>query len=220
MMKHKLSIKRTHYIGYALLLLQTFFVFVSFLLLLANRYEDQWKNYLNDQTKYSVYLNRIPNDKKTDVISYLKSEAENQKFLLLKKENINNSFSLGVAGDDADIDSNFIFDGQQVISKKDLNKLIYSNNAKATLGLGQGSINQLVPIYKFPFGKQVVIYKIDQFNELNKTINGKYQLVGLSSKGEYNSIVRNLAKLPHSMKKSLSILLLVKLKMIVYCIRF
>lgn len=194
-MKHNTTVKRTHLVGYALLLLQTILLITTSFSFLANRYENQWQDYLNNQTIYNIYLNRIPNNKKENVISFLETEAENQHFLLLKKENIDNNFALGIDGDLSKINASFIFDGRQVITKKDLSKLIYSNNENATLGLGKGSINQITSIYKFPLSNQVVIYKLNQFNKINKTINGKYQLVGLNSEKSYNSIIKKLSKI-------------------------
>lgn len=194
-MKKYINVKRTHLVGYALLLLQTILLIVTLISFLANRYESSWEDYLNDQTDYSLYLNRIPNSKKDDVISLLESEAENKHFLLLRKENINNTLAMGIDGNPSNINVDFRFDGQDVVSKKDVIKLLHSNNEKATLGLGEGSIYQLTPIYQFPFSDRIVIYKLKQFNKIDKTLNGKYQLVGLHSEKEYNSIIEKLSKI-------------------------
>ncbi|MBP2058344.1 hypothetical protein J2Z60_001523 [Lactobacillus colini] len=190
-----MTLKRTHLTGYVLIIIQTILIILTALTFLSDRYEAKWHDYLNDQTSYSIYLNNIPTDKKDEVIDYLTSEAEKDNFLLLKKDNIENSFSLGVAGNSSKIEDNFAFYGHSILQSNSLTKLLHSNNENATLGLGRGSIDQLTSIYKFPFSDQVVIYKLDKFNRLDKTISGKYQLVGLSSNRTYNSIIKHLAKI-------------------------
>ncbi|MBP2058810.1 hypothetical protein J2Z60_002001 [Lactobacillus colini] len=195
MMHTKLHLKRTHFIGYALILIQTILLLFVTTTFLAIRYENQWKDYLNNQTSYNIYLNNIQNDKRDEVISYLKSEADSKKFLLLRKQYLNNKFILGVYGDISSINTDFYYDHQQLISKNNLSQLLHSSNIHATLGLGNGSINQIAPIYKAPLGDQIVIFQLDEYNHLTKSIRGQYQLVGLSSDKEYNSLVNSIAKI-------------------------
>ncbi|MBD5429456.1 hypothetical protein [Lactobacillus sp.] len=189
------NLKHTHLIGYALIIIQTILIILSSLTFLADKYENQWQDYLNNQTSYNIYLNNISVNKKDEVIDYLTSEAEKNNFLLLRKDNIGDSFSLGVARDASKVEDYFEFYGRSILKSNSLTRLLHSNNENATLGLGRGSINQLAPIYKFPFSNQVIIYKLQKFNQLAKTISGQYQLVGLSSTNTYNSIISNLAKI-------------------------
>ena len=186
--------KRTHLIGYALIIIQTVLIILTSLTFLANKYENQWQDYLNNQTSYNIYLNNIPANKKDEVVDYLTSEAEKNNFLLLRKDNIGNSFAIGIAGDASKVEDSFLFYGHSILKSNSLSKLLHSNNENATLGLGRGSINQITTIYKFPLSDQVVIYKLQKFNQLDKTISGQYQLIGLSSAKIYNSMINNLVK--------------------------
>lgn len=79
--------KRTSLVGYALLILQTFLIFLWLLLGLRDQYISTWTNYLNDQSPYTLYLNNIPPTKKDEILAYLNQVSHQKNFLLVRKEN-------------------------------------------------------------------------------------------------------------------------------------
>lgn len=104
--------KRTSLVGYTLLILQTFLIFLWLLLGLRDQYISTWTNYLNDQSSYTLYLNNIPPTKKDEILAYLNQVSHQKNFLLVRKENNDDLFNIGVMGTPKTIDVQLSFGGQ------------------------------------------------------------------------------------------------------------
>ncbi len=191
---HKFS-KRTSLIGYALLSLQTLLIFFWMLLGLRNQYISTWNNYLDAQAPYTIYLNNIPPSQKDEILSYLYEASQQKKILLVRKE-INNDFiNIGIMGKTTTINFNLNFFNQNLITKSQLNKVLHSPNPNASLGQGNGSINQVAPISTFWFSPVVTVSKLENLIKHENTLRGSYQLVGVNDKQTYSNIISRLHKI-------------------------
>lgn len=193
-MKISVIDKRTRIPGYALLFLQTILLLVTLYFYMGEKYVDQWQDYLSDQTTYTVHLNNLPAGKKQEALGYLEDQASRKNFLLLRKER-DTGMLIGVAGDSSKLQADFSYYNVKLLSKADLNRLLTSQNSAATIGLATGSINQIKSLYQFAGSGRVVIAKMDYLVKQTKEVDGSYQLAGLSSERDYQTIIKGLSRI-------------------------
>ena len=187
--------KRTSLVGYALLILQTFLIFLWLLLGLRDQYISTWTNYLNDQSSYTLYLNNIPPTKKDEILAYLNQVSHQKNFLLVRKENNDDLFNIGVMGTPKTIDVQLSFGGQSLLDKSKINKVLQSSNPNASIGQANGTINQLAPISSFWFSPLITVSKLESLVKNEDTLRGSYQLVGVNDKQTYDNIINQLHKI-------------------------
>lgn len=187
--------KRTSLVGYALLILQTFLIFLWLLLGLRDQYTSTWTNYLNDQSPYTLYLNNIPPTKKDEILAYLNQVSHQKNFLLVRKENNDDLFNIGVMETPKTIDVQLSFGGQSLLDKSKINKVLQSSNPNASIGQANGTINQLAPISSFWFSPLITVSKLESLVKNEDTLRGSYQLVGVNDKQTYDNIINQLHKI-------------------------
>lgn len=190
-MKQAILNKRT-FGGYALLILQIFLIFFLSLINLSDQYYSTWNNYLNDQTSYTLYLNQVSSKQSDEVLSYLDQTAQEENFLILRKGSRDTTFNLGVAGSSQKVNGKLKFYNQTLNTDSNLNKLLHSSNPNATIGKGNGSINQIATTPGFWFAPNINIYKLSNLIKKEHTLNGSYKLVGLQDKDVYKAIINRL----------------------------
>lgn len=192
---------RTRIFGYALLILQSFLAILLIIQSIGLKYDDQWKNYLDNQTSHVIYLNNVQDKYKSDIEQYLSNIANTENLLLVKKvSNANETSStieIGVEGNPENKNLNFRFYNENILDTNDIKRLLDANNSNATIGVDKSSLNTVKTLPNIPFTSKIVIYKLKQLNQKEGSISGNYQLVGRLSQDRFRLIVNKLSHISH-----------------------
>lgn len=205
---HLIKKERIRWLGYALILLQSILLMIMAFWLLGNKYEHNADTYLSNQNTYTFYINNSSDKHANQLVNYLEDETISHHLLVLRKDHIltdnqNESLNMGVMGDLSHKHVDFNFLGTSILSRNSLQDLLTSNNPNATLGLGRGSANQLHSIYTPPFSTKLVFYQLGTLMKNSKTINGKYEVLGIHNDRQFKALLQRIATIIKQPTKNL-----------------
>ena len=140
----------------------------------------------------------IPERKKQKVKSKLFALADKNNLVLLRISSLSNDRGVqaSIYGDiQRNIDDfEYEFFGKKIFNTEELQKLLKSTNANATLGLDKGSINMLNDLPHFRYGGKVVANKLAAVLIDDEKVEGKYIVLGLKSDKQKNRFFNELTK--------------------------
>lgn len=198
------SSKRIHILGYALVILQGILILTLGIWFVGNSYTENWENYLS-HNQYTFNLNNVPYSQREEISDYLEQYALKDKLLISRVDNSQDKLAVGIAGTAEPDTFSFNYLGQKIIDESDVNNLLKSPKDEASLGLGNGTVNQIKNIYQFPYSKTVVIYKLNYLVKTTDSVDGNYQVRGLKSHKQYEKLLKNLASLVGQSTKELQL---------------
>lgn len=188
----KILKKRSYFFGYFLLLVQSIFFVTIAIWLLGKQYRDNVQSYFED-SEYRFSLTSVSYSDRDSVVGFLNRYGAENHLLISRTDTSNSRIKIGLAGQAKQTTPSLKIAGQEALGWKDLNKLLNAKNSQSTIGLGNGSINQLKELPSFPLSIPVTIYKLETLTDLLGSVNGTYQIHGIKDRAQYQKLLTAVA---------------------------
>ena len=209
-MKKIALIGKKRHVGNIMIVMQGILITLLTILFINSQYITAWKSYPDENGAFTVYLKDIPNEKQSNVETYLLDTIRNKQLFILRSDmGISNNgsftgFKVGVYGDVNENQVSLDFLNQSILNSENLSTLLSSDNPASTLGVDQGSVDSVGELPYFRFFEKVVVKKLPQLISESETINGTYKIVGITTDQDKQQFVAELSKVSGVSEKALS----------------
>ncbi|MEK4817499.1 amino acid ABC transporter permease [Macrococcoides caseolyticum] len=189
------------YLAYILVAIQG----ILFLLLatfnLGQEYNRSWDSIESNANGYHFYINNISIDKSDEILNIF-NRYSNLVFIKSMDSDESNQKIIGVIGNSNNFPEIYTFN-KKVVSTSDVHNLLKSTNSDATIGLYNGTANQIKSLSNPYFSTSHSIVKMNNYIDKTKSINGKYTVYGLKNKNQLHTFVQDLMAVTGQSKKSI-----------------
>lgn len=151
---------------------------------LSDRYSSAWQQYAFDSNSSRFYANNLSPRQQSSIRNYILAHTAEDRLFLIKQQNrvsdegLVAEKSIGVYGDPQNKSLSMNYLGTPIVNVRSIQKLLRSSNAKATLGLGRGSVNSVGKIPEFNTAYPIVVSKLENMIDQRDGVNGVYQVLG------------------------------------------
>lgn len=161
------------------------------------------------QNSLKITLSNVSNEKNEDTLNFIYETVNNEHLFYVKQDELlNNDGSLqgiilGIVGD-YDTNAKFLnhsYLNVSILEKDKIKRLLESKEKDITLGIDITSLKSIGELPKFRFGDKIVVTKLQDLIEKNKTVNGTYRIVGLQ-KENIDTFLNKLSEVTNLNKDS------------------
>ncbi|BDR61255.1 hypothetical protein [Lactobacillus xylocopicola] len=156
--------------------------------------------------KETIYLKDLKNKQRSDILSFFAEEADKNKLVIVRTEQpvsqngASKDVKIGVLGDINKHPLPLFFAGRKIVSSALLNKLLQSSDS-VTIGNAL-NYRSIAETPNFASGQNLVLFKLEDLVKQSGSINGTYQVIGLSSDQKVTFLTK-LSSVTHKTKKQL-----------------
>ena len=192
--------RKISFVGIFVVVTQGILFALLAIFLVNQQYTAVWQSYPSSDNRLTVYIKDLSQEKQTDVQNYLFQSADEQQLFITRKDSLlsndasNEGYVIGVYGTPTVDGSSLSFLNESILNAHNLNMLLTSDNASATLGINMGSINSVGSIPSFLFGRHFAVEKLSQLITDSATVNGTYTILGINNSTQEKQFMSKLAQ--------------------------
>lgn len=190
------------YLAYILVAIQGILILLMATFNLGQEYNKNWNSIENNTSGHHFYINNISIDKSDEILNIF-NKYSNLMVITSIENDENNQKLIGVTGDAKKFPEIYTFN-KKIISSSDIENLLKNTNIDATIGLYNGTTNQIKSLSNPYFSSSYSIVKMNTYIDKNKSVNGKYTVYGIKDNKQLKQFFQDLKAVTGQSKESLA----------------